>query len=82
MGLGRLFDITENNWTFTERKLGLDAMAEKIGITLTHEQRINGQQTGVDNAATKISFNRPFIWLIGDLTTATPAYYIGLVQNL
>ncbi|MBQ3143419.1 MAG: hypothetical protein IJB89_02780 [Akkermansia sp.] len=82
MGLGRLFDITENNWTFTERKLGLDAMAEKIGITLTHEQRINGQQTGVDNAATTISFNRPFIWLIGDLTTATPAYYIGLVQNL
>lgn len=82
MGLGRLFDITEKNWTFTERKLGLDAMAEKIGITLTHEQRINRQQTGVDNAATKISFNRPFIWLIGDLTTATPAYYIGLVQNL
>ncbi len=82
MGLGRLFDITENNWTFTERKLGLDAMAEKIGITLTHEQRINRQQTGVDNAATKISFSRPFIWLIGDLTTATPAYYIGLVQNL
>lgn len=82
MGLGKLFDITEKNWTFTDRKLGLDTMPEKIGITLTHEHRTNGQQAGVDNAATKISFNRPFIWLIGDLTTATPAYYIGLVQNL
>lgn len=82
MGLGKLFDITEKNWTFTDRKLGLDTMPEKIGITITHEHRSNGQQAGVDNAATKISFNRPFIWLIGDLTTATPAYYIGLVQNL
>ena len=82
MGLGKLFDITGKNWIFTDRKLGIDTIPQKIGITLTHTQGTNEQQSVVDNAATKISFNRPFIWFIGDLTTDTPAYYIGLVQNL
>ncbi|MBQ8517343.1 MAG: hypothetical protein IJ498_07170 [Akkermansia sp.] len=82
LGLGKLFDLSESNWTFTDRKLGLDAMPEKIGITLTHEQKATEQQGGIENAASVICFNRPFIWLIGDLTTNTPAYYIGLVQNL
>lgn len=82
MGLGKLFDITGKNWIFTDRKLGIDTIPQKIGITLTHTQGTNEQQAVVDNAATKISFNRPFIWFIGDLTTDTPAYYIGLVQNL
>lgn len=82
MGLDKLFDITGKNWTFTDRKLGIDVIPEKIGITLTHTQGANEPQADVKNAATKISFNRPFIWFIGDLTTATPAYYIGLVQNL
>lgn len=82
MGLAKLFDITGKHWTFTDRNMGIDVIPEKIGITLTHTQGSKEQQADVDNAATKISFNRPFIWFIGDLTTATPAYYIGLVQNL
>lgn len=82
LGLGKLFDITENNWSFADRKLGLDSMPEKIAITLTHEQKTKEQRVSVENAAYRICFNRPFIWLIGDLTTNTPAYYIGLVQNL
>ena len=82
IGLDKLFDINEKNWVFVDRKLGLDAVPEKIGITMTHSRARDEQRPKVDNAATTISFNRPFIWFIGDLTTASPAYYIGLVQNL
>lgn len=82
IGLDKLFDINEKNWAFVDRKLGLDAAPEKIGITLAPSHARDEQQLRLDNAATTISFNRPFIWFIGDLTTATPAYYIGLVQNL
>lgn len=82
IGLDRLFDINDKNWAFVERKLGLDAVTEKIGITMTPSRARDEQRPKVDNAATTISFNRPFIWFIGDLTTASPAYYIGLVQNL
>ena len=82
IGLDRLFDINDKNWAFVERKLGLDAVTEKIGITMTPSRARDEQRPKVDNAATTVSFNRPFIWFIGDLTTASPAYYIGLVQNL
>lgn len=82
MGLNQLFDSSAPNWKFTKEKLGLDAFPEKISISLTPQQGNIKAQPRPENAAESISFNRPFIWLISDLTGATPPYFIGLVQNL
>ncbi len=82
LGLKRLFDSSSPNWKFTDEKIGLDAFLEKISISFTPQQGNNEQQPRPENAAASISFNRPFLWLIGDLTTAAPPYFIGLVQNL
>ncbi len=82
LGLNQLFDSSAPNWKFTNENLGLDAFLEKISISLIPQQGNIKQQPRPENAAVSISFNRPFIWLIGDLTSATPPYFIGLVQNL
>lgn len=82
LGLELLFDTTGKNWKFADQKLGLNAIPEQIRLTLTYEKRQDELSASVNNAATTISFNRPFIWFIGDLTTASPAYYMGIVQNL
>ncbi len=29
----------------------------------------------------KITFNRPFIWVIGDLTSTAPPYFMGITEN-
>lgn len=82
MALNSLFDITAKNWKIADQKLGVDAVAGKISIRLTPRQGEIGQQAKPENAAHSITFNKPFIWMISDLTTDAPAYYIGLVQNL
>lgn len=82
LGLEQLFDTNAQNWKFADQKLGLDAIPEQIRLTLTHEHRQDEHSASVNNAANNIRFNRPFIWFIGDLTTATPPYYMGIVQNL
>lgn len=82
MGLEQLFDTSAQNWKFADQKLGLDAIPEQIRFSLTNVHRQDEQSASVNNAANIIKFNRPFIWFIGDLTTATPAYYMGIVQNL
>lgn len=81
LGLGSLF-IESKNWKFTDSKLKLDAMPEKISISFIPRPGDNAPSARPENAPASISFNRPFIWLISDLTTAAPPYFIGLVQNL
>lgn len=82
MDLGHLFEATAKNWKFTNENIKLDTLLEKIGVSFRPDSGNNEQQPHPENAAASIRFNRPFIWIIGDLTTETPPYFIGLVQNL
>ena len=82
LGLGALFDTTAKNWRFADQKLGIDAMVEKLHVSILPQEKDAGQQPRPENAATVLEFKRPFIWLIGDLSTAAPFYFMGLVQNL
>ena len=82
MGMDKLFDTTAKNWRFADQELGISVMVEKLSLSILPQKGDAHQQAKPENAPTVISFDRPFIWLVGDLTTDTPPYFMGLLQNL
>ena len=82
LGLGKLFDNSAKNWNFADQNLGIDAMVERIHVSFLPIDGDADKYPKPGNAATVVEFNRPFIWMIGDLSTAAPFYFMGMVQNL
>lgn len=82
LGLRQMFSRTENNWIFSNQPLAMDAVLEKLHLEIISRPGHPDQQANPNNAAHTVTFNRPFIWMIGDLSTSAQPYFMGLLQNM
>lgn len=81
LGFGNLFDAQKANFSpVSSQKIALDNIFSKISLALVE----NEQQRSITNndARHRIRFDKPFIWLIGDLTSNHPPFYMGILQNI
>lgn len=84
-GLRSAFDLSTADFTgFTEGKLFLSALVQQNTIEFT-EQGTTGASVTLaesdDGELAAILFNRPFLWLIGDLDSGAPPLFMGLTEN-
>lgn len=83
LGLTSLFDPAKADFSrLTTQKIHLSAMVQAIAVSLVESPGKQKASDNMEDAANRISFSRPFIWLIADLTSHTPPEFIGLVEEL
>lgn len=84
MELKSLFDSDTSDFSaLTPEKIHLGAFVHASEIKLRESK-----ETGVsphhdlDSAKNYISFSRPFLWFVTDLSSATPIDFIGLIEEM
>lgn len=83
LGLKALFDSETADFSpLTPEKIHLAALVQALEVSLTESPDKSEPSTALDDAPHRLSFDRPFIWLIADLETATPIEFMGLVQEM
>ncbi len=83
MGLKSMFDSTTADFsTLTEEKIHLGAMLHACQIFIQESKSNQPADEHLDAAKEFISFSRPFIWMLGDLTTESPMEFMGLVEEM
>lgn len=83
IGITAPFDIRQADFsTLTPEKIAMNGVIQRIAVSLTEDTAPHAKDEQIEAAGPAISFNRPFLWLICDLTTPTAPYFIGLVENL
>lgn len=80
-GLDCLFNAAKADFSpVSTQKIALDNIFAKYNLVLTENTKKAG--TIPEQAAHEIVFDKPFIWLIGDLTSELPPFYMGVLMNL
>lgn len=84
LGLTSLFDSSTADFSrLTPDKIHLNALVHASGITIAeNKQKANTPASELEQAKNRISFSRPFIWIVADLSTNAPLEYIGLVEEM
>ena len=83
MGLKALFDIETADYSaLTPDKIHLGSFAHACSVSLVESPAPPKADDSLDYASAVISFTRPFLWLVTDLETDTPAEFIGLVEEM
>ena len=88
MGVQQLFSGVADLRGLTPDSVMLDDIQQKIYIEIDE----NGTEAAtvtttlvpywmLEESKKRIRFDRPFIWVIGDLTTEAPPYFMGLFEN-
>ncbi len=98
LGLGALFTPEANLLIREgEKPVSLSAALQQCSVLLTEndtteaptaaplppasEHRDTPSETHPTTGET-LTFNRPFLWFIGDLTSPAPPWYLGIIENL
>lgn len=84
MELKSLFDSDTSDFSaLTPEKIHLGAFIHACEIKL-RESKGNGDspQHDLDFAKNYISFSRPFLWIVTDLSSSTPIDFIGLIEEM
>ncbi len=84
LGLASLFHSEQADFSpLTPGKIHLNALIHASGVTIDENRRAPRMEVSeLDQAGRIISFSRPFIWLLADLSTDTPMEYMGLVEEM
>lgn len=84
LGLASLFDSDTADFSrLSPDKIHLNAMVHASGITIAENRKnTTTPASELEQAENSISFSRPFIWIVADLSTNTPLEYIGLVEEM
>lgn len=83
LGVTAPFDIRSADFgKLTTEKVALNAVAESLLCILPEEERKPTDVPHPDSCVASFSLNRPFLWFIGDLTSADPPLVLGIVENL
>lgn len=83
LGLKALFDTETADFSrLTPEKIHLGALVQYLQVSLIESPGKSQPSDNLEAAAGGISFDRPFIWLLCDLATATPIDFMGLVEEM
>lgn len=84
LGLTSLFDTSTADFSpLTPDKIHLNAVVHASGVTIAENRRkTTTPASELEQAKNSISFSRPFLWIVADLSTNTPLEYIGLVEEM
>lgn len=80
-GLDGLFDTNKADFSpVSTQKIVPDNIFAQYTLSLTENNQLAG--IAVEGSAHHLVFDKPFLWLIGDLTSEAPPFFMGLIQNL
>ncbi len=84
LGLKSLFDSEPSDFSaLTTEKIHLGAFVHACEIKISESMGNEPpSQQDLDFAKNYISFNRPFLWFVTDLSSATPIDFIGLIEEM
>ena len=83
MGIQAAFDAQKADFSpITPQKIKVDALLDKERICLSEGGRRATPDANVDYGEKRISLNKPFIWVVCDLSSPMPPHFIGLMENL
>ena len=83
LGLKALFDTETADFSqLTPERVHLSALVRTLEVSLIESPGQSTPDENLDSAASCISFDRPFIWLLADLQTGTPVEFMGLVEEM
>ena len=82
MGVNAVFDAGKADFSpITPQKIKVDALLDKERIILTDGGSRTAPDANVDYGEKRISLNKPFIWVVCDLSSPMPPHFIGLMEN-
>lgn len=82
MGAGAMFDPAKADFSpITPAKLKLDALLDKETIHLAETGTRHTPDGTVSQGLQKLTLDKPFIWLVADLTSPMPPHFMGLEEN-
>lgn len=80
-GLGLLFDQPGVFPLRNNKSMALDTALQHLDFRMQAERRARSKPAAPPLQSDTLVFNRPFIWLVGDLSSAAPPFLMGLVEN-
>lgn len=82
-GIAAPFDARKKTFAaLTDDAIALNAVVQGMKLELKEEPGHSKDAALLDTDTPVFRLDRPFLWVIGDLTTPTAPYFIGLVENL
>ena len=83
LGVNALFDAQKADFSpITPQKIKLDALLDRERLFLTDRGSRTTPDSNVDYGERHLTLNKPFIWLLADLSSPMPPHFIGLLENL
>ncbi len=84
VGVTAPFDIRQADFSplFSD-KIALNGVVEYLSLLFAESPEQHPKDSSIEqDGGMDFTVNRPFIWILGDLTTDTPPYAMGMVENL
>ena len=82
MGVNAVFDAGKADFSpISPQKIKVDALLDKERIILTDGGSRTAPDANVDYGEKRISLNKPFVWVVCDLSSPMPPHFIGLMEN-
>ena len=82
LGVNAVFDPQKADFSpITPQKIKLDAILDKERLLLTENGTRGSYDSNVEYGEKHISLNKPFLWLVADLSSPMPPFFIGLMEN-
>lgn len=82
LGVTDIFDARKADFSpFTPQKIKLDAVLEKERLILSETGDRSTYDSNVEYGEKHISLNKPFIWIVADLCSPMPPFFMGLMEN-
>ncbi|MCQ2371330.1 MAG: hypothetical protein MJ058_04690 [Akkermansia sp.] len=83
LGVNAAFDAQKADFSpITPQKIKLDALLDRERLYLTDRGSRTTPDSNVEYGERRLTLNRPFIWLLTDLSSPMPPHFIGLLENL
>ncbi len=82
LGITDIFDARKADFSpITPQKIKLDAVLDKERLILSENGDRSTYDSNVEYGEKHLSLNKPFIWLIADLNSPMPPFFMGLMEN-
>lgn len=84
IGVTAPFDIRQADFSplFSD-KIAMNGVVEYLSLLFAEFPEQHPKDNSIEQeGGMEFTVNRPFIWILGDLTTDTPPYAMGMVENL